>query len=112
MIEALLVMRQPRGRGGDRQRLADTAQGTCPHDHARRLVAGQPQLLGQRASHGMRLRPACRGQRRVEMALGALLGVPVRLAVAKEIDRMMHLVPAVSARPRGSSAWSSPRAGR
>ena len=112
VVEAVVVMRQAGRRRGDRQRLADTPQRTCAHDHARRLVAGLPQLLGQPASHGLRLRPTGRRQRRVEMALGALLGVPVRLAMAKEIDGMMHLVPAVSARPRGSSAWSTPRAGR
>ena len=55
VIEAVGVVRQAGSRRGDRQRLADTAQRTCPHDDARRLIADPPQLLYQDLSLAQRV---------------------------------------------------------
>ncbi len=61
-----------------------------PHDHLGRLVTRLLELARQRPAHASRLLTASFRQRRIEMTLRPLFGIPDRLAVPEEIDRMMR----------------------
>src|SRR5690349_7145210 len=85
-----IVMDQAGGFGSEGKRLAYAAERTCAHGDGWRLVSGARELLAERHAPGPSLRPTRRRQRRIEVALCALLGIPDGLAVPEEIDRMMQ----------------------
>ena len=104
MVVAGVVMDQPSRLGSKRKRLAHAAERARAHDDGWRFVSGTRQLLAERHAHRARLSAAGRRQRRVEMALRAASRHSRRSRHAGR-GRSDGCTP-LSARPRGSSAWS------